>query len=220
MLWPMVAPESETEVEPGPRPTFSVVIAAYNAALTIGEAIESALEQSEAPYEIVVCDDGSTDDIEGAISAYRAGLIFLRKPNGGGASALNVAADAARGDFVSILDADDAYTAGRLKALAVKGPRRVAALPEVPTLRELGLPEMEGARSYYAILAPAGTPASLVQRLNGDIVQIVKQPSFAEKVTTMGLEVAATSSEELAANLREDLDRYGALARRADLKRK
>jgi tripartite-type tricarboxylate transporter receptor subunit TctC len=109
--------------------------------------------------------------------------------------------------------------AGKLKALAVKGPRRLPALPEVATLRELGLPEMEGARSYYAILAPAGTPANVVQRLNRDIVQIVKQPAVAEKVVAMGLEVAGTSSEELAANLRDDLARYGVLARRADLKR-
>jgi glycosyltransferase involved in cell wall biosynthesis len=113
----MLAPEPETDVEPGPRPTFSVVIAAYNAASTIGAAIESALGQTEVPFEIVVCDDGSTDDIESALTPYRKSVVLVRKENGGGASALNAAIGAATGDFVSILDADDLYEPRRIEAL-------------------------------------------------------------------------------------------------------
>jgi tripartite-type tricarboxylate transporter receptor subunit TctC len=108
--------------------------------------------------------------------------------------------------------------AGKLKALAVTGPRRLAALPEIATLRELGLPAMEVARSYYGILAPAGTPAEVVQRLNREIVRIMGQASTADKLTTMGLESATSTPEELAANLREDLKRFGPIARQAGMK--
>ena len=98
-------------------PTFSVVIAAYNAAETIGEAVDSALGQTVAPLEVIVCDDGSTDDIEGALRPYAGRLKLLRKENGGPSSARNLAARAASGEFVAVLDADDVFLPERLEAL-------------------------------------------------------------------------------------------------------
>ncbi len=114
---PVLAPPPDPDLEPGRAPTFSVLIAAYQAAGMIAEAVESALGQSSPPYEVVVCDDGSTDDIEGALAPYRERIVLLRKENGGGASALNAAARAAAGEFVAILDADDGYAPERLEAL-------------------------------------------------------------------------------------------------------
>ena len=102
----------------GLRPRFSVAIAAYQVADLVGEAVESALTQTLSPHEVVVCDDGSTDDIEGALAPFRDRIAFLRKENGGEASAKNAAARAASGDFVVILDADDTFMPERLEALA------------------------------------------------------------------------------------------------------
>lgn len=108
--------------------------------------------------------------------------------------------------------------AGKLKALAVTGPRRLAALPQVAAFRELNLPGMESARSFYVVMAPAGTPPAVIARLNTELVKVLKQPAVVEKIASMGLEPAATSAEELAANLQEDLARYRDLTRRAGLK--
>jgi glycosyltransferase involved in cell wall biosynthesis len=105
-------------------PSFSVIIPAYQAAAFIGDAIESALAQTEPPIEIIVCDDGSTDDLDGALAPYRDSITLLTKENGGEASAKNAAARAASGDFVAILDADDVYFPERLEALAELGARR------------------------------------------------------------------------------------------------
>ena len=112
-----VAPEPDGPLAGGPVPTFSVIIAAYQAADVIGDAIESALEQTEPPLEVIVCDDGSTDDIERALRSYRDRIVLLRKENGGEASAKNAASRAASGDFVVILDADDVFLPERLEAL-------------------------------------------------------------------------------------------------------
>jgi len=106
-------------------PSFSIVIAAYQVADVIGEAIESALAQTVRPLEIVVCDDGSTDGLEAALAPYGEQIVLVRKENGGEASAKNAAARAARGDFVAILDADDVYLPERLAAigaLAIEQP--------------------------------------------------------------------------------------------------
>ena len=119
-----LAPPPERPVEPGPPPRFSVLVPAYNAAATIGEAIESALGQTEPPHEVVVCDDGSTDDLDGALAPYRDRIVLVRKENGGGASALNAAAARATGDFFVVLDSDDAYLPTRLEALGALASAR------------------------------------------------------------------------------------------------
>jgi hypothetical protein len=99
-------------------PTFSVTIAAHDAAATIGEAIESALSQTRPPLEVIVVDDGSGDDTSRVVQSYGERVVLLQKAQGGVASARNMARRAARGEFVAILDADDVYLPQRLEALA------------------------------------------------------------------------------------------------------
>lgn len=110
-------------VGPGPAPTFSVIIAAYQAADTIGDAVRSALAQTAPPHEVIVCDDGSTDETA-AVVAGIPDVVLVRKENGGPASARNAAAAAATGDFVVVLDADDLYLPDRLRLLGELGAER------------------------------------------------------------------------------------------------
>jgi glycosyltransferase involved in cell wall biosynthesis len=112
-----LAPPANGPVERGPRPTFSVIVAAYNVADVIPDALESVRGQDVAPLEVIVCDDGSTDDLDRALEPYRDEIVLLRKTNGGEASAKNAAARAATGDFILVLDADDVYLPGRISAL-------------------------------------------------------------------------------------------------------
>ena len=111
-------------IEPGPAPTFSVIIAAYQAADTIRDALDSIRRQTVRPLEIIVCDDGSTDDLDSALEPYLEEIVLLRKENGGEASAKNAAAFAARGDFVLVLDADDVFLPDRIAGLAELAQQR------------------------------------------------------------------------------------------------
>jgi glycosyltransferase involved in cell wall biosynthesis len=115
---PVLAPPCAVPTAHGKPPTFSVIIPAYQAAAFIADAIDSVLTQTLPALELVVCDDGSTDDLEGSLGPYRDSIIYLRKENGGEASAKNRAARATSGEFVAILDADDVYLPERLEALA------------------------------------------------------------------------------------------------------
>ena len=88
----------------------SVVIPTYNTpAAFLREAIDSALGQSYRPLEVVVVDDGSTDDMEWVPEAYGGRLTYLRKSNGGPASARNAGIRRAAGDYLAFLDADDCW---------------------------------------------------------------------------------------------------------------
>jgi glycosyltransferase involved in cell wall biosynthesis len=93
------------------------VIPAYQAAGTIAEAVQSALAQTVEAHEVIVCDDGSTDDIASAIAPFDDRVILLRRPHRGPAAARNSALRVASGDFIVMLDADDVYEPGRLSAL-------------------------------------------------------------------------------------------------------
>ena len=113
----LAAPRPPGPVEHGPTPTLSVLIPAYNDARTIGEAIESVLAQRPAPAEVIVSDDGSEDELDSVLDAFRGRVRIVRGPNRGLATARNRAAAAARGDLLGLLDADDVWLPGRAEAL-------------------------------------------------------------------------------------------------------
>jgi hypothetical protein len=106
------------EVEPGRQPTFSIVIATYNAAATIAEAIESALAQTLPALEVIVGNDGSTDQTAAALEPFRERIRYFRQEHRGVASTMNAALELAQGEFFAVLGADDAYLPERLEALA------------------------------------------------------------------------------------------------------
>jgi hypothetical protein len=115
----VLAPPPSSPVRALSRPpTFSIVIAAHQSASTVAGAVASALAQVHPAHEVIVVDDGSTDGTAAALEPVADRIRLLQKPHGGVASARNAALAAATGDFVAILDADDAYHPDRLLALA------------------------------------------------------------------------------------------------------
>ena len=115
--WKTTLPEPDGCVAPGPVPTFSVIIPAYQSERFIADALSSALAQTTPAKEVIVCDDGSTDDLDAALAPFRERIVLLRKPNGGIGSAKNLGARHATGDFLVWLDHDDAWLPERLQAL-------------------------------------------------------------------------------------------------------
>jgi tripartite-type tricarboxylate transporter receptor subunit TctC len=102
--------------------------------------------------------------------------------------------------------------AGKLRALALTGPKRVPALPDVPTMTELGFPGFEGT-AWFAVVGPRGLPAGVAAKLNGEIVRILREPQFAERVERFGMQVAPSSEREMAALIEADIVRWGELVR-------
>jgi glycosyl transferase family 2 len=139
-LRPFLAPAASPGPRPGAVPTFSVVITSYDMAGTIGEAVRSVLEQTVRPLEVIVSDDGSTDDVEGALEPYREGIVLLRGRHGGASAARNAGVAASSGDFVALLDGDDVYLPERLEALG----ELAAARPDLDLLTTDAYFEVDG----------------------------------------------------------------------------
>lgn len=113
----LLAPDGDRSEQLLQAPSISIVIAAFEAAATIGATIRSVIAQLPSPLEIVVCDDGSSDDLAGALSQFGEKVRLVRIEHGGEAKAKNAAIEAATGEFVAIIDADDRFLPGRLSAM-------------------------------------------------------------------------------------------------------
>lgn len=98
-------------------PDISVIIPCYNHGRYLGEAIESVLMQQGAEIEIIVVDDGSTDETSEVTARYHPLVKYLRQPNSGPAKARNTGLNEARGEFVAFLDADDRWLPGFAEAM-------------------------------------------------------------------------------------------------------
>jgi glycosyltransferase involved in cell wall biosynthesis len=110
---------------PSTPETVSVIIPAFNASAYLADAIEAALRQTHPPHQVIVVDDGSTDDTPAICGTFGSRITAIRQANGGEAAARNTALRAATGEYVALLDADDLSAPDRLE-------KQVAALSARP----------------------------------------------------------------------------------------
>lgn len=97
-----------------PQPSVSVVIPSYNRGHCIADTLRSVLAQTLAPSEVIVVDDGSSDDTPAVLAGFGPPVRYVRKPNGGVSSARNEGIRQAQGDFIALLDADDLWPTSKL----------------------------------------------------------------------------------------------------------
>ena len=101
---------------------------------------------------------------------------------------------------------------GRIRALAVTSPKRMAQLPDVPTLIESGVAGFT-VEAWWGVLAPAGTPAPIIARMNAEIARALKIPAVQERLNQMGVDVAASSPEELGRFVAAEVNRWATVVR-------
>ncbi|WP_311223008.1 MULTISPECIES: tripartite tricarboxylate transporter substrate binding protein [unclassified Acidovorax] len=107
--------------------------------------------------------------------------------------------------------------AGKVRALAIGAGRRVAALPDVPTLAEAGVPDTE-VYAFQGVVAPAGLPAPITQRLNAEINQALATPAVAKRMQDFGMEALPGTPEQFLALSRAESKRWGEIIRAAGVK--
>jgi tripartite-type tricarboxylate transporter receptor subunit TctC len=103
---------------------------------------------------------------------------------------------------------------GQIKALGIATPKRVSQLPDVPTMAEAGMPDYKY-DSWFAIMAPAGTPAPIIKKISEDIASILKTPEMQARWQTLGAIPITSTPAELDAIIRSDAERYGKILQAA-----
>jgi tripartite-type tricarboxylate transporter receptor subunit TctC len=106
---------------------------------------------------------------------------------------------------------------GRLRPLAVGSAKRIPSLPDVPTVAESGYPGFETSQ-WYGILAPAGTPQPIVDKLSNEIRRILAQPDVTGRLSADGSVALAMTPQEFAAFIRKEMERWGAVVKKAGIK--
>ena len=146
----------------------------------------------------------------------QAGISITHIPFSGTAGAVNAVLS---GDvpLMPVHVAMAQVKGGRLVALAAAGDQRSSLAPDVPSLAELGFKGVE-ADLWYGMLAPAGTPAEIVARVNADMRKALALPEVKAALTAQGMEIAPSSPEEMGALMRKDAARWAAVVKQAGIK--
>lgn len=161
--------------------------------------------------------NGSPQHMAMALFASQAGLQLTHVPyKGATQAAVGLAGREVDAEFQGIATVNALVKAGKLRLLAVSTPKRLPQFPEVPTVAESGLPGFEF-NSWFAIMAPAGTPKAIVQRVQSEVVKALGDAGVREQLVAQGLTPRGSSPEELATALRAQLARYEALIRQAGI---
>jgi len=161
---------------------------------------------------------GSQAHLAGELMALDADVKLIHVPYKGIGPAIN---DLVGGQVTMMFGSMSAVLphikSGKLRALGVASLKRSAAMPELPTIAEQGLPKFE-AVSWYALMAPAGTPAAIVDRLNAESVRALAKPAIKEKFAAQGLEPGSGKPQELAATIRTETARWAEVIRKQNIK--
>ena len=106
---------------------------------------------------------------------------------------------------------------GKLRAIAVTGLRRFSELPEIPTVSEAGVPGYV-VNGWYGILAPAGTPRDIINKLNAEIAKVVQHPATKERYASVGVEPVTSSPQEFGAFLKSEIEKWSRVIKSAGVR--
>ena len=161
---------------------------------------------------------GSPIHLAGELFMIATGTKMTHVPyKGMGAAYADLIAGNIELSFPTIVSSQAHIRAGRLRGLAVTGPKRAPAMPELPTMSEAGVPGVV-VTNWYGILAPAGTPRPIIDRLNREIVHALRQPEMMKRLVADGSEAVGSTPEELRALIAAERDKWSKVIKAAGIK--
>jgi len=162
--------------------------------------------------------NGSTHQFCGELLKSAAGIDLVHIPYKGSPPGVTaVMAGEVSLMFANLTDINSQIRGGKVKALAVTTLKRAALFPNLPTMVEAGVPDFE-ITSWFGLLAPAGTPAPIVARLNAEMVKVLAREDVRSTLGAQGLNVASSSPEQFAAHIKSEIARFTRIARTAGIK--
>jgi tripartite-type tricarboxylate transporter receptor subunit TctC len=172
------------------------------------------------PGKLNFASAGTTSAIRFAFENFKqvTGIDAVHVPYKGSAPATQaLLAGESQTMMMTLVDALPYINSGKLRALAMTTPGRVAGFLQVPTLAETVAPGFEYI-TWHGLFAPAGTPPAVIERLNHDMNAVLAQADIKERLTGLGMTVGASTPGELEALLRDEIGKWKSVARIADIK--
>jgi tripartite-type tricarboxylate transporter receptor subunit TctC len=161
---------------------------------------------------------GTTPHLSGELLRLTFGIDLVSAPFGGAGPAIaSVLAGHTPVAFTALPPAMAHVKGGTLRALAITGSKRSSELPDVPTMAEAGISGQE-AETMQGLLAPAGTPRYIVERLQREVAKIIAQPDTKAKLLAMGFDPVGNTPEQFSAYINAEIARWGKVVRDAKLK--
>ena len=160
---------------------------------------------------------GTSHHLSGELFKTLAGIDILHVPYKGSPPAhIDLMGGSVDIMFDNIVPVTPHIKSGKLKALAVTTKTRASSLPEIPTMAEVGFTNFE-AVAWFGMLAPAGTPQTIVDRLNKEIVAILNTPEIKERLAAMGATVVADKPDEFARFISTEINKWAPIVKRAQI---
>lgn len=161
---------------------------------------------------------GAANHLAGEMMKSMAGIQMLHVPyKGDSPSIQDVIAGNVSMMFPTLIGGMPLVKAGKLRPIAVTSAKRTPALPDLPTVAESGIPNFE-AVSWGGVMGPAGMSPEIVQRINAELVKILKMPDVQEKLAGLGAQIVASSPDEFATYLKAEIDKWGKVARESNVR--
>jgi tripartite-type tricarboxylate transporter receptor subunit TctC len=159
--------------------------------------------------------NGSGGHLAAVLLGGMAHIKMLHVPyKGGGQALVDLLAGNVQMLFTTYAAGKGHIKSGRIRALAVSTAKRPAAIPNLPTVAEAGVPGYD-AGVWYAMLAPAGTPRAIVDRLNRETRAILKQPDYAKFLFNSAIDPVGSTPGELAAHIKSEIAKYAKVIKEA-----
>jgi tripartite-type tricarboxylate transporter receptor subunit TctC len=162
--------------------------------------------------------NGSTHQFCGELLKSSAGIDLVHIPYKGSPPGVTaVMAGEVQLMFANLADIGSQIRSGKVKPLAVTALKRAEQFPHLPTMVEAGVPDFE-IMSWFGLLAPAGTPAPIVARLNAEVIKVLARDDVKSTLGNVGLTVASSSPEQFSAHIKSEIARFTRIARTAGIK--
>lgn len=196
--------------------TYVLVLNPSVPATTVPELI-ALLKSKPGQLNYASAGKGTPLHLAAELFKSKTGTDIVHVPYGGDTPALNdLLAGTVQLAFMSVASTAPQIRAGKLRALAVTSASRSDALPDLPTLGELGIAGYD-VGTWWGLLAPAGTPDAVVAKLNAAMRKAVALPQTKERFAPLGLDPRSDSPAEFAAFIKEEVARYAAIAKIAGI---
>jgi tripartite-type tricarboxylate transporter receptor subunit TctC len=184
-----------------------LVVGAANPAQSVADLVAHARKEP-AKFSYSSAGRGTGGHLSGELFSQISGVPMLHVPYKGVAQASNdVIGGQVTLTFASLATAQPLVQAGKVRPIAVTGRKRAEAFPQLPTMEEAGMKGYESS-TWYALIAPAGTPPAIVQRINAEVTAMLKEPAVREQFKDEGIELVGSTPQELTGHMKAEIEKW------------